>query len=383
MPESKAADIRKAALDGIVWQHFLRIVQRHRIAGLAHHNLSRAGVVLPANEAARLREWALNDARRNIRSASETSRVQELLSAGGVSCRFVKGVSLAELAYGNLGVKHSWDIDVLVSPSDVPRAIQLLEGAGYCGFPPLPPPTDRRHAHWLRYGREYVLRHRTGAAIVELHWKLADNDYFLAGLSARTPGRCVTVAGGKVVRTFDDQQLFAYLCVHGAMHGWARVKWLADVAALIAHDSARELAGRLQAARTFNAEICVAQTFLLCDRLFGTPGLEELAPMLRRSLRNRILERVALTSMARGRGAVEFGERPFDLLQIYLSHFLLGRGWRFVADELWNKLNGPYDLFYAMLPDRLAFLYPFLRLARWIARRGRIRQLPVHEQSQP
>jgi hypothetical protein len=378
--ERRTAAIRKAVDAPVDWNRVMQVVKRQRAAGLVHDGLSRAAVILPAETAAQLRDRTLEDTLRNFRFTSEAARIQHLLEEKGVPALFVKGVSLAQLAYGTLGVKHSWDIDLLVPPEAVLKVVQILEQAGYRGSPALPPTTDRRHDRWLRYGREYALTHETGTMHVELHWKLADNAYFLSGITAHSAARMVNVAGQTRIRTLGDQELFAYLCVHGAMHGWSRIKWLADAAALIANDSTADLERRMEFARKVNADICAAQAFLLCDRLFGTPALSDIVQKLRRKARNRILERVALAAMTK---SDELIGASFGLLPIYLSHFLLGRGWRYRASELWSKLNGPYDLIYFSLPRWLGFLYAPLRIASWVVRGGRIRQLPAPPRAIP
>lgn len=316
-------------------------------------------------------------ARQNLQSAAESLRIQRLFDEAGVPLLFVKGVALAQLAYGSLAVKHSWDIDVLVTPNDVPKALQLLAGAGYHAFPPIPPPTDERYERWIRFARDYVLYHETNSVPVEIHWKLMENDYFLPGISALSPTRTVAISSGSEIRTLVDDDLFAYLCVHGAVHGWSRLKWLADVAALMAHDSASDAERRLDAAKKLNTEECVAQTFLLCDRLFGTPSVAALSQKLRLNYRTRWLERTALNAMTKGNAETELDNASFDRLPILISHFMLGRGWRFATNQLWNKLNRPYDLLYGTLPNWLRFLYPLVRVTSWIKRRGRERPLPV------
>jgi hypothetical protein len=222
-----------------------------------------------------------------------------------------------------------------------------------------------------------VLFHDSNSVHVELHWKLADNSYFLPGISAASSTQIVPISQEVGLRTLGDDDLFAYLCVHGASHGWSRLKWLADVAALIARDNVGDAERRLEAAKKVHAEDCVAQTFLLCDRLFATPNLTALSQVLRRKYRYRWLERVALSAMTSGAAEKGLGNEPFDRLPIVLSHFMLGRGWRFAAIELWNKLNGPYDQIYVTLPIGLRFLYPLVRVAAWIKRRGRQRSLPM------
>ena len=42
--------------------------------------------------------------------------------------------------------------------------------------------------------------------------------------------------------TLADEPLYAYLCVHGASSAWFRLKWIADLNALLAGRTAEEIA---------------------------------------------------------------------------------------------------------------------------------------------
>jgi hypothetical protein len=315
--------------------------------------------------------------RQNLKHGAESMRIQRMFDDAGVPLLFVKGTTLAQLAYGTLALKHSWDIDLLVAPDSVPRALGLLAQAGYQPFPALPPATSERYARWMRFGREYILFHRSNAVHVEIHWRLVENSYFLPGVAADSPTQIVRLSNGGQLRTLVDDELFAYLCVHGACHAWSRLKWLADVAALLAHDDASATARRLEAAKSLNAEDCLAQAYLLCDRLFETPCVADLAQDLRRNRRYRWLEKIALSAMTTGGAEIELGDAPFDRLPSMLSHFLLGRGWRFAMRELWIKLNGPFDVGAVALPDWLGVLYPLFRVVAFVKRRGRLRAWPA------
>jgi len=377
-PPSERRDqaIRNAIDDAIDWNRVYRIVKRQRVAGLVNEGLSHVSAPIPPDFVRQIQTMAGKIARQNMQSAAESIRIQRLFDAADVPLLFLKGTSLAQLAYANLALKHSWDIDALVMPDDVPKALQVLAAAGYHAFPPLPPVTDQRYKRWIKFAREYVLYHETKSVPVELHWKLVENDYFLSGVCARSPTRTVGITGGAELRTLVGDDLFAYLCVHGATHGWSRLKWLADVAALMAGDSAEDAKRRLQAAKKANAGDCVAQTFLLCDRLFGTPNLAALAQELRRSRRYRWLEDIAFSTMTSGNAETELGHAKFDRVPVMISHFMLGRGRRFAASEFRNLANGPFDLLFAEIPNWLGFLYPFFRAALWIKRLGRVRPMP-------
>ncbi len=375
--EQRNAAVRRAVTPSLDWDGFLRVVKRQRVAGLVRDGLASAEVSCPPGIAAVIENMVADMVRQNLKHAAESVRIQAMFDAAGVPLLFVKGVTLAQLAYGSLALKHSWDIDLLVAPDTVPRALELFAEAGYHPFPPLPPATDKRYGRWLRFAREYILFHRSNFVHVEIHWRLTDNGYFLPGIAAGSPTQTVRISNGAELRTLIDDDLFAYLCIHGACHAWSRLKWLADVAALLAHDGASDAKRRLAAAKKVNAQDCVAQAYLLCDRLFATPCATELARALRQKRRYRRLEHIALSAMTAGGAQTELGEAPFDRLPILLSHFLLGRGLRFALRELWIKLNGPFDLRSIVLPDRFAFLYPLFRVAAFAKRRGRLRAWPT------
>jgi hypothetical protein len=360
--ERRTAAIREALTQTLDWDSLLRVVIRQRVAGLVHDGLTRAGVAVPPAIAGAIGAMAARDARQNMHFAAECFRIQHLLDDAGVANLFVKGVTLAQLAYGTLGLKHSWDIDLLVMPEALPRALQVLEGAGYRALPPLPSVTDRRYKYLIAFAHEYVLFHDTKSSHIEIHWRLAVNSHFLPGVSALSPTQKVRISERMALRTLESDNLFNYLCVHGAMHGWSRLKWIADLAALIAGDSSADAERRLQLARKANAEHCVAQAILVCDKLFGLPGLTALAQRLRRSLRYRLLERTALKAMTDAE--VEPGASV-----TLASHFLLGHGSWFAVSDLWNKLNGPHHLRSTAMPTGLWFLYPIINLASFIIKR--------------
>jgi len=375
--ERRNLAICSALEEKIDWDRFLRIVKRQRVAGLVHDGLTQAQVSVPPHIARQTQNMAAGIARQNLFYAAESLRIQQLFDEAGVSLLFVKGITLAQLAYGTLALKHSWDVDLLVMPGAVSQALQLLAQAGYHPFPALPPTKDQRYERWMRFGNEFVLFHNSNSVHVELHWKLAENSYFLSEVSAESPTQIVRLPNGAGLRTLVDDDLFAYLCVHGASHGWSRLKWLADVAALMVHDNASDAQQRLNAAKTVRAEECVAQAFLLCDRLFATPSLIALSLQLRLKRRCRWLERVAFGALTNGGAETETDHSSLVHLSIRLSHFMLGRGLRFASNELWNKLNRPYDQLYITLPNWLGILYPLVRIAAWVKRRGRPRPLPV------
>lgn len=367
-PERRDSAIRRALARPTDWEAVLRIVKRQRVAGFVRDALQSVWTEIPVPIAVNLNVMADTIARQNLLFAAKSLEIQHALDEAGIASLFVKGVTLAQLAYGSIGTKHGWDIDLLVSPPEVARTIAILQENGYRPAQQIPAPTEAGFARWIRFAREFVLVDNARATAVEIHWRLTNSSHFMRGVCATSPTQTVRMGGELALRTLTDDDLFAYLCIHGSTHAWDRLKWLADVAALMAHDGTTDARRRLDMAKTHNAHHAMAQAFLLCDRLFGTASVSAISGELRRRLRYRLLERLALSAMLR---ESELGKAKFDSLSAHTSNFLLGNGAAYLAGELWDKLNGPYDLRKFTLPPGLGFLYPLVRLGLWLGRLGR------------
>ncbi len=366
--EARSQAIRAATQADCDWPRTLRIVQRHLVWGLAQDGIARAGIQPPAEIAENLRARAAALARRNLALAGETVRLQRRFDEADVPIIFLKGSSVAALAYGDLSLKHSLDIDILVAPARVAAAQLVLEKAGYALANPLPALTAQQFALLMRYSREWAFLARDRDMLVELHWKPSYNALLLKDIGPQSPLQQVRI-GQAQIRTFRFEELFIYLCVHGAQHGWARLKWLADLAALLSARGERDIETLYRAAQTVGAGRCAGQALLLCQRLLALELPAFLAAELRGSARLAMLEALALDVMLGGGAQTEIYARVGGTLRVSLSMFLLGQSWRYVFDELRRYLISPADVAALVLPSSLSWVYPILRLPMWAWRR--------------
>lgn len=167
--------------------------------------------------------------RRNLLMAGELKAVLERLDDEGVPAIALKGPVMAELAYRDLALRNFVDLDVLVSPEDVSSALKVLGGMGYCALD-----VPLRYCEW---NRQVQLFCPQKVATVELHWAVV-HSYFLPELSAVdwwSPSVDCRVAGVGM-RTLSMEHQAVYTCIHGAKHNWSRLKWLADLAGLLARN---------------------------------------------------------------------------------------------------------------------------------------------------
>lgn len=369
--ESRNARIRAAAALVTDWNQFLRVVARHRVAGLVHDGLTAAQPSVPGEILTKLRFAAVQTALANSAAVAMMARLQSLFDAAAVPVCFLKGPVTGHLAYGRPELKQGRDLDLLVTPDRLRDAVRCLEAAGYRPTEVLPGEPDDLH-HWFGL-HELNFAGPAGSPIVQLHWALNDNWSSAYRLNENSGYRSVELSPSLRVRTLADDIGFVYLCVHGARHGWFRLKWLSDVAALLAQMDRASITRCAALAKKCRAEPSFAQTMLLCDRLFQTPSVAPIAAAYRRDRRYRLLERMALTLMTRGDAEKELWQIRFGIILPVVICFLLAGDARYLWSEFRLRALSPSDFRELPLPRRWWFLYPLLRLPLFVRRRIRDR----------
>ena len=301
------------------WGRFLHLVEFHRIWGLSHRALRDASSV-PRGVSEKLARAALDTAANNLLAASESRSLLVLFEAAKVPVLFVKGLTLGTLAYGNPSFKSAIDIDLLIDPSDLDRAIKCL---GEAGFEPIAPQGSLKR--WHRSWKESVWRSRSSRMQLDLHTRLADNPRLIPTIDVHSATQMVDVGSGIALPTFANDELLTYLAVHGAASGWFRLKWIADFAALLSRVTGDDFSQLYDRSLVLGGGRAVGQAILLSDELFGSLGK---APEFRRRLRAdaatcRLLS-LALTMI--DRAPCEPTERFLGTLPIHLSQFGIESG---------------------------------------------------------
>jgi hypothetical protein len=356
----REAAVREAAALVTDWNLFEHLVARHRVTPLVRDALACAGVAPPPAVDERLGARAAQCAVTALAMAGESVRLQRAFQAAGLPLLVVKGTAVGILAYGDPCMKESWDIDLLTAPQAIPEAHSLLGQLGYELDPPVRLTGDRLK-RLLKVAKDASYLHRESGLTVELHWRLMRNRHLIPGLDVHSPVQFVQAEGARLA-TFADDALFTYLCVHGMRHGWARLKWLADLGAFIASRDPHSVERMYNAALAAGAGRAPAVSLLLCRRLLGVtlpPALDGLDG----DRRVRHLEAMSLRCI----GAVLPPGHPAAMPNgaLHLSQLLLASGLRYRAEQLWSIWIVPSE------HARFGFAAHLLRIPLWLARIAR------------
>ncbi len=366
-------EIHRRASAPMDWNRFLACVRSNQIAPLVIRNLRRAAVpTVPATVIAQLREAAAHNVRRVLMQIAELNRVTRLLAQAGIRSLMIKGPVLSFLAFGDPALRQSVDVDLLVDPEMALEADRSIVQAGYRRVSPNFELTPTRYEAYRRFRNQFAYYSETLGLVLELHWRLSSNSHLLP-LEATTlwsrPER-VRVAG-TYVATLPDEELFLYLCVHGSMHMWLRLKWLADIAALL-HRMPIDVIGRIATrARSFEVERPFHQALLLANRLMAAPVPLHILSSARRDNTARRLAIAACRALNWSQSRTDALDSPWFSTWANWHAYRLKSGFRFRWAEFQYQMCSPADWESMPLPERLFFLYIPLRPFSWAARKLR------------
>jgi len=201
------------------WETLIESAWRHGVAPLMCWHISRVdgGGLIPAAIRHSLRQCYVRAAFRNSFHIGQLALALRALADGGVGVIVLKGAHLAPLVYGDPALRPFADIDLLVCPGDVDRALILLAGAGYDLAPGLLSVALNR-----RYHVNLPLLKRGDRPVhVELHWRLTDrfSSHAMEHEAIWARSREVQI-GGAPARVLAPEDLVVYLALHLDKHGY-------------------------------------------------------------------------------------------------------------------------------------------------------------------
>ena len=373
-PGAGDPDADREALSRIAdWSTVAALAERHRVAPLLLQGM-RACADGPAPgiepRLERTRERNVYDGL--IRIAA-LKRATGLLAAADVPCLVLKGLSLGRRLYGHPLARDAQDIDLLVSPRTFRAAERVLLENGWRRISPNFRETPARNRWYARFSHENQLVGPGG--VLELHRRLSYNPfYFDAPFESLHAGSVPVEIGALSFRALGPEDEIVYLMCHGTRHCWKSLKWLCDVAAILASMGPGRFERVSARCRWNGLQSILASTLQLCREAFHVRP-----------------PRGAAALPAGGRRAawiVRFSRRTWDDEDVTL--FSGGLDWagqkligliarpdpKAVLYEVASVFVGPRDWQRLDLPDRLFYLYFPLRPLLWLTRREGGRKAP-------
>ena len=213
------------------WPSFMRLAQRHRVLALIRRGLYYPDILdSEAEEMMVSLRQAWNT--RGLAQLEGLNLAVDCLGQHGIPAIVLKGMPLSERLYGAPLVRENSDIDLLVPPMVMDSAVEVLCMNGWKPCSPPWQPTSPLYRYFDRYVNNRTFTGPGG--LLELHHRLTNNPFLLQNSFGELENRAIQVEiNGSSFQTMGNSDLLIYLCIHGQLHRWTRLKWLCDIVALM------------------------------------------------------------------------------------------------------------------------------------------------------
>jgi hypothetical protein len=293
-----------------------------------------------------------------LRMMQKTVRLIQVIKAlenAGIPAISLKGPALAFQLFGDVTMRSSWDLDILVPPEFLAQAVEVIKGLHYSNFFLKDKLTPKQWNYSIKHFHHFTFFDEDNC--VELHWRLMHVEHLTNFRNADLwiKPRQIEVAGA-FIKVLDNKFELAHLAAHGASHSFFRLAWLYDLAAFqrLHEDDFVDLYHVLES----DGCASLLQTVYACSDIAFKGNTLPVGDVNLKFVNHFI-------------GAIKKPEsKRFKsvILNEYLGKILLLKGWRKKLNILQIISTSPKDWATLKLNDRLFFLYfvlrPFLALTR-------------------
>ena len=250
------------------WDYLFTTASSHGLIPLLHKHLhAQLPDLIPVSFLSRLKRESVANTQNVLHLFAKQLQLYRVFKENNVRLAILKGGLLAEMAYGEIGLRHAGDIDVLIARADFERACELLESLGYEMKPAL---NGAQLASHLNAHCEIQFMRDDWFTVVDLHWALAPKSFVfkLETDDVLTRLQRVSVAG-MGFETLANEDLILYQAMHGAKHLWRRLEWISSLGETIRAADATDWDVVMNRAAGAHATRMLALGLRLAEKLSG------------------------------------------------------------------------------------------------------------------
>ena len=358
--DGKGAQLRSILSRPLRWNELFALADRHGVQPLLAHNLSSIGDAVPAEFMRVLAQRYQANLHKALFLSRELINILDCLDAAGIEAMPYKGLALAEAIYGDIALRQSGDIDLLIHSRELPRIRQALAPLGFVPHENFSAAEERAYS---KSGYESAFDAPAGKNLLELQWAILPRfyavDFDMDGVFRRA---VMTTVAGRAIKSPSLEDLFIILSLHAAKHVWGRLIWLCDLARMM---NLSQLDWRLITSQAEELGIVriVRVTVLLANRLLDAPIPEAIQQFPQDSDVSLLADEI--------RGYIE-GESEYNVESAAYFQLLVrlrerrSDRMRFLTRLVWTP--GPGEWALVRLPTPLFPLYRVVRLYRLAAK---------------
>jgi hypothetical protein len=215
---------------GLDWSETLRLASVHAVVPMLYRAPRAQQMLDDGSE--KLRTIVRSEARCSLALGAELCRLAELFERNAIGFVPLKGPLLSQQLYGDMSVRSSGDLDLLVHPSDVLRVRDVLRTAGYRVGSPQHWPCDSASLRCREC--EMVLIDAPRSLSVDVHWRILPS-YFASPFDHAAIWESLSRVrfADRDIPCMSPEHVLLLLCAHGSKHAFERLGWICDIARCI------------------------------------------------------------------------------------------------------------------------------------------------------
>jgi hypothetical protein len=219
--------------ENLDWLYLLRTALNHGVGPLLYVNLRAMDRdTIPPAALSTLRLHMQQVFITNSLMVQELLKILTVFDAHHLYAIPYKGPTLGTSAYGNLALRPFGDLDIWIPQHDLKKGKALLLSLGY--QPGIPDNGQGEDTH-IRTHHDYPFFRKEKDIVlnVELQWGVTEAPFSCPIAFQPLWERRQTVSLGRNVPSLCVEDTLLVLCIHGTKHGWNKLMWICDIAALL------------------------------------------------------------------------------------------------------------------------------------------------------
>jgi Uncharacterised nucleotidyltransferase len=362
----------KQLFKSIDWDEFINLAVHHRTFAYLYPRVKGISQnLIPASVVSKLRKKFKSNTFQMIYLAAEIDQINKKMVDKGIRMLFLKGPSLAADIYGDISLRTSGDIDVLIPLEDLDSVDKFLISEGYVKDDYIK--SVLSDWKWRHHHVTYI--HPVKNIKFEVHWRLNPGPGSEPSFDVLWNRKRTSLITAYPIYILGIEDLFYFLVSHGSRHGWSRLRWLIDIERILKKDL--DVNNLLHILRKYHSIQLAGQALILISELFSVTIKKEFTYLMKK---NHSINLANKTSFYL-KNKVNLHTNPVPQ---FVSHY--HNDYLFFMKTKTQKLlfllsflyPYPEDKETLPLPRLLHFLYFPLRPLLWVWNKTREREQQVH-----
>lgn len=279
-----AQQIRDLLQQDIDWAYLIRIASQHRTMSLLYWNLKTTALEgVPQSIISELENLFHANAQRNWLLTNELLKLLNLFKVYNIPAIPYKGPVLIALLYGNLALRSTGDLDILVHKQDILKVKEVLMSEGYKPllilkrgerYKPTFQITSALEAEFLDSPSQYNYKFKPSndrIAPLEIHWTITGQGSSLKLDSEWWWDSVQSISlFDTTILSFLPEDLLLILCLNSMKDQWKYLKGVCDVAELLRVHRQMDWELVMKRAKTLEIERILFLGLLLASDLLRT-----------------------------------------------------------------------------------------------------------------